>query len=122
MVALHTLLAYLAAVLGMATLALAVVGVAVGRPVRIWLDRLILLTLAALVVAAIAGLPLTVLVGVPADVLHLLYGLVGPLILVGGRYLGRSGSVRRRSFFVALASLAVLGVVYRLFTTGGVAQ
>ncbi|MDQ3938842.1 MAG: hypothetical protein M3253_09220, partial [Chloroflexota bacterium] len=86
-------------------------------PLRVLLDRLILITVVVLIAAAASGLPLVVTVGAPADVLHLLYGVIGPLILLGGRYLGRGGTFRRRSALVALAAIALLGVIYRLFTT-----
>jgi hypothetical protein len=114
---LHDLLAYAALAAALATLLVAVVGTVAGGPVRIWLDRLILLTLAALAAAALSGLPLALLAGLPADVLHLVYGLSAPLVLLAGRYLGRRGSLHRRSLLVALATLALLGVIYRLFTT-----
>lgn len=115
---LHLFLAYAVAALALATLGTAAAAAVVGPPLRLLLDRLILLTLFALLLAVVSGLPLLVLVGSPADALHLVYGLAAPLILLGGRFLFRADSQRRRSLFVALAGLALIGIVYRLFTTG----
>ncbi|MDP8905354.1 MAG: hypothetical protein M3N29_08570 [Chloroflexota bacterium] len=116
---LHLLVAYGATVLAGATVLLALAGMLLGRRLRVWLDRLILTTLIALLAAATSGLPLLVLNRPPHDPLHLLYGVVGPLILLGGRYLGRHGSLRWRSLLVALAGVALLGVIFRLYTTAG---
>lgn len=115
---LHLLLAYGAAALAIAAVLVAVAAMAAGSPLRLLLDRAVLIAAAALLLAALSGLPLLVIEGAPADALHLLYGAVGPLVLLGGRYLGRSGSIRRRATLVAIAALALLGVIYRLFTTG----
>lgn len=119
MTELHELSAYGVVALVVATLAGSFLAAVMGRPVRLWLDRIILLTLGALLVAAATGLLPLLVSGPPADPLHLLYGLAAPLTLLGGRYLGRHGSIRRRGLIVAVSALAVLGIVYRLFTTAG---
>lgn len=116
MALLHSLLAYSVLAAAVTTLGLAVLGIIAGPRVRIWLDRLVLATLVFLAVAALSGLPL-LLGRPPADVLHIVYALTAPLILLAGRYLGRHGSIRRRSLLVVLTALALLGVIYRLFTT-----
>lgn len=116
---LHLLLAYAAAVIVGLTLLAALAGILVGPRLRLLVDRLILLAILALVVVSVVGLPLPLLVGPPRDVLHLLYAVAGPIVLLGGRYLGRAGSLRQRFVFVAIAALALLGVIYRLFTTAG---
>ncbi|HSH21521.1 MAG TPA: hypothetical protein VK992_02740 [Candidatus Caenarcaniphilales bacterium] len=118
MTELHLVLAYVAAASVAATLLAAVAGMAIGPRVRVLIDRLILAAVALLVVTALAGVPLVLLVGPPSDILHVVYAVVAPLILLAGRYLGRDPAMRRRSAFVAVATLAVVGVVYRLFTTG----
>lgn len=117
MAELHGLLAYAALAAAVVMFLVALAGLALGPVIRLWLDRLILITLGVLLVAGLSGLPLALLTGLPGDPLHLLYGVGAPLILLAGRYLGRHGSVRRRSVFVGLATLALLGVIYRLFTT-----
>jgi len=115
---LHGLLAYALAAGTLVMVATGVAAAAVGPRSRIWLDRLILGTLGLWLLAAATGLPL-MLVRPPTDPLHLVYGVAAPLILLGGRYLGRGASVRRRAVLVAVASVALLGVIYRLFTTAG---
>jgi hypothetical protein len=119
---LHLLLAYAAAVAGAVILLTALAGMVAGPPLRVWLDRSILAALAALLLAALTGLPLVLLTGPPADPLHLVYAAAAPLVLLTGRYLGRRGSLRRRALLVAIAGVALLGVIYRLFTTGGPAS
>jgi hypothetical protein len=114
----HLFLAYAAAAVALLTLVGAIAALVLGVRLRLLLDRLILVAVVVLLLAAVSGLPMILFGGPPADVLHLVYGAVAPVILLGGRYLGRGGSMGRRAAIVAIAALALLGVVYRLFTTG----
>jgi hypothetical protein len=117
MVELHYWIGWLNAALAAVVLATALAALALGDKLRNWLDRALLAASAALLLGALSGLALPFLVGQPRDVLHWLYGLLGPVVLLGARYLGRNGTTRRRAAFVALGAVALLGVVYRLFTT-----
>jgi peptidoglycan/LPS O-acetylase OafA/YrhL len=89
------------------------------RPAARWIDRLILASLGAVALAALAGAGVWITQGPPADPLHLVYGALALVVLPVARYLGRIGSVRRRSGFVAGGCLVMAGVLYRLWTTAG---
>jgi hypothetical protein len=113
---LHLLLAYASAALVALTLLSALIGIALGGRMSLLVDRLILLSALALLIAALVGLPLPILGAPLRDVLHLLYAVVAPVVLLGARYLGRGPSPRRFTI-VAVGAIALLGVIYRLFTT-----
>jgi len=115
---LHQWLAYLALAGAALVLVAAGSGLVAPRRIRVWLDRAILVALVALGVALLSGLPLIVLTGGPADPLHLVYALIGPAMLAGARYWGHDVGLRRRALYMAVAALALLAVIYRLFTTG----
>jgi hypothetical protein len=117
MVELHYWIGWLNAGLAASVLVVAVAAIVVGERLRAWLDRTILAASAALVVGALSGLLLPIVAGPPRDLLHWLYGVLGPIVLLGARYLGRNGSTRRRATFVGVGAIALLGVIYRLFTT-----
>jgi hypothetical protein len=118
MTLLHQLLAYVTLVCAGLVLVAAGLGLAAPRRLRVWLDRAILLALLALGVALLSGLPLIVLASGPADPLHFVYALIGPAMLIGARYWGHDVGLRRRALYMAVAAVALLAVVYRLFTTG----
>jgi peptidoglycan/LPS O-acetylase OafA/YrhL len=89
------------------------------RPASRWIDRLIMATLVAVALAVLAGAGVWIAQGPPADPLHLVYGALALIVLPVARYLGRAGSVRQRSGFVAGGCLVMAGVLYRLWTTAG---
>lgn len=115
----HWWLAILA--LGLALVTAGVAGVAwlTGRSARVLLDRLILVQLGVLLPTILLGLAMGLVEGFPNDPLHLLYGAVVFLPLPLARYLGRTGSQRRRAGYLALGALTTIGVIVRLFQTGG---
>ncbi len=115
----HLLIGQAVAILVLAMLAVSVAMLALPAHMRVWLDRAILATLGALALGILSGLPLALLAGLPSDPLHVVYGLAAPLTLLGGRYLGRRGSLRRRAAIMVVTGLALAGIVYRLFTTAG---
>ncbi len=92
--------------------------VAVNRWHRFLADRLILAVLAALVLATAAGAAIALGGRPPADVLHLLYSGLALAALPVARYLGRSGTPRRRAAVVGTGALLLLGFLARLFMTG----
>lgn len=118
MTLLHQWLAYLALAGASLVLVAAGLGLVAPQRLRMWLDRAILLALLALGLALLSGLPLILLTGGPADPLHFLYALIGPAMLVGARYWGHDVALRRRALYMAVAAVALLAVIYRLFTTG----
>jgi hypothetical protein len=117
-VLLHRWTAIVAGV-AVALLALAaVVSVAVGRPSRAGLDRLVLLALGGLALASIAGIAVLVAVGPPTDGLHLLYAVLAPGAVVLGRAVGGLRGTRGRLWLAGAAAVGV-GLVIRLFLTAG---
>ena len=109
--------AAVAATLGLAAVSLLVV--TTQRWNRRLVDRLVLGVLAALVLAAATGAAALVTAGPPSDALHYLYAALALAALPVARYLGRSGSVRRRAGLLGAGTVLLLGFLFRLFTTGG---
>jgi hypothetical protein len=114
----HESLAILAIAFALACLAIALIAWASGRPYRIVIDRLILLGLLALTPAVVTGGAIALLRRPPPDPLHFLYAVAVFVPLPLARYLGRSGSLRRRGGYVALGAFVTLGLLVRLFQTG----
>jgi hypothetical protein len=122
---LHAWLAAAVAVLTVgATLlgALAGSGVARGRAVRRWLDRLVLAVLAVVAANLLLGAAVALLASGgkgPADLLHLVYAMVALLTLP----VLRLEAMRRRSarigWWVCAGGLVTLGALLRLWATGG---
>jgi peptidoglycan/LPS O-acetylase OafA/YrhL len=119
MITAHWLLALASAVALAGTSLVAGWSSAAQRPAARWIDRLILATLGAVALAVLAGLGVWVSQGAPTDPLHLVYGALALIVLPVARYLGRVGSIRRRSGSVAVGCLVMAGVLYRLWTTAG---
>jgi len=115
----HEWLAILALATAVACLGTATAWWFSGRSARVFLDRLLLLQLAALFLALFTGGAVVIANGIPRDPLHILYGVVVFVPLPLARYLGRTGSPRRRSGYLALGALTTVGLVTRLFQTGG---
>jgi hypothetical protein len=111
--------AALAAVLG----AMAGLGIARGRAMRLWLDRAVL----ALLVVVAANVALGGLVAIlgaggragPADPLHFVYAVVALLVVP----VLRLEAMRRRSarvgWWVCAGAIVTLGALLRLWATGG---
>jgi hypothetical protein len=116
---LHSWLAVLAIAADLALVAVSAVALLTRRCSRLWGDRLILMVLAATGLTALVGGGFALTSRSPSDTLHLVYGVVALLVLPIARYIGRSGSDRRRSGWLALGSVVQLAVYVRLFQTGG---
>lgn len=116
--AVHQWLAILAGAFAGACLLVSVGGWITGRPARSLLDRLIVLQLAAIVPAVLVGGAIALLEGPPSDPLHFLYAVSVFVPLPLARYLGGSGSPRRRAGYLALGAIVSLGLIVRLFQTG----
>jgi hypothetical protein len=101
----------------LALTAVSLAGVATRRWNRLLGDRLVLAVLAATGLASLAGVLLAVTTRPPSDALHLIYGVVAFLMLPIARYIGRSGSARRRAGWLAAGSLVLLAVYARLLQT-----
>jgi hypothetical protein len=102
--------------------ALAGSGVARGRAVRRWLDRLVLAVLAVVAANLLLGAAVALLASGgkgPADLLHLVYAMVALLTLP----VLRLEAMRRRSarigWWVCAGGLVTLGALLRLWATGG---
>lgn len=117
--ALHEWLAILALGVAVAGLGVALASWLGGRPARILLDRLILAQLAGLLLAVAAGGGVAIVNGLPRDPLHLVYGVAVFVPLPVARYVGRAGSPRRRAGYLALGAVTTVGLIIRLFQTGG---
>ena len=114
----HEWLAILAIAFAVVCLAIALIAWAAGRPYRILIDRLILLELLTLTPGVITGGAIALLRSPPRDALHFLYAVAVFAPLPVARYLGRSGSLRRRSGYVAVGAFVTVGLLIRLFQTG----
>ena len=97
-------------------------GVARGRAVRLWLDRLVLAVLAVVAADLLLGAGVALLASGakgPADLLHLVYAIVALLALP----VLRLEATRRRSarigWWVCAGGLVTLGALLRLWATGG---
>jgi hypothetical protein len=115
---LHLWLAVAAIAADLGLVAVSLLGVATRRWNRLLGDRLVLAVLATTGLAALVGASLAVTSRPPDDVLHLIYGLVALAVLPIARYIGRSGSDRRRAGWLAAGSLVLLAVYARLVQTG----
>ena len=116
---LHEWLAILALGVAVVSLGVAVASWASGRSARTLLDRLILLQLGGLVASVLVGWLVWLVNGPPRDALHLLYGIVVFVPLPLARYLGQAGSARRAAGYLALGAAVMVGLIVRLFQTGG---
>jgi hypothetical protein len=111
--------AFWAAVAVAAALGVLALGDVVARRLhRFALDRLLLALLAFVAVGELTGLGMLVTGARPLDPLHLLYGAAALLVPAVARWLGRRPEARRRGAWLAAGSLAVAGVLFRLWTTG----
>jgi Kef-type K+ transport system membrane component KefB len=115
----HQALSLIAVVGDVGVLLLAGLGVLLRRWDRVLADRLILAVLAATGLAALAGVAVALQSRPPSDPLHLVYGIAAILVLPIARYLGRSGSDRRRAGWLAVGSLVLLALYARLWMTAG---
>jgi len=123
---LHAWLAAAAAVIAAAAAllgALAGLGIARGRGMRLWLDRLVLGVLVVVAVdialGAVAALLVTSGRVGPADPLHLVYALVALLVLPLVRLEAMRRRAARTGWWVFAGSLVTLGALLRLWATGG---
>jgi hypothetical protein len=116
--ALHGWLAVIASAAALALAAVALFGVATRRWDRLLGDRLVLAVLAATGLAVLAGAWVALTARPPSDALHVVYGVVALAVLSIARYIGRSGSARRRAGWLAVGSLVQLAVFLRLLQTG----
>lgn len=98
---------------------MSLVGLATHRWNHLLGDRLILAVLAATGLTALFGAAVALTSRAPSDALHVVYGAVALVVLPIARYVGRTGSDRRRAGWLALGSLVELAVFARLFQTGG---
>jgi hypothetical protein len=115
---LHLGLALLAVAAAVLLSAVSAVALVANRWDRFLVDRLILAVLAALALASAAGVAIAFTAGPPADVLHLVYSGLAFAALPVARYLGRSGTPRRRAAIAATGALLLLAFLARLFMTG----
>ncbi len=102
-----------------ALLVVAVLGLVRDHFRRLWIDRLILVSLACVALTTVVG-PALILSGEqPTDSLHFLYAAVAWLALPVGRVVsGSVHSARRRGASIAVATVVMLGVLLRLYMTG----
>ena len=122
---LHAWLAAAAAVLTVGATVIGALegsGVARGRAVRLWLDRLVLAVLAVVAANVLLGAGVALLGSGgkgPADLLHLVYAMVALLTIP----VLRLEAMRRRSarigWWVCAGGLVTLGALLRLWATGG---
>lgn len=117
----HGMLATTSLVLAVACLGAAVVAWLWARPipVPVLLDRVLLLQAAVLGLALVTGVWVALTSGSPRDPLHLAYGAAVLVPLPVARYIARTGTPRRRAAYLALGALTTVGLVMRLFQTGG---
>jgi hypothetical protein len=115
---LHLWLALLAAAATALLAAVSAVALIANRWDRFLADRLILAVLAALALASAAGAVIAFTARPPADVLHLVYSGLAFAALPVARYLGRSGTARRRAAIAGAGALVLLAFLARLFMTG----
>jgi hypothetical protein len=118
-------LATLHALVWIAAVALAAAGLVVGFAALLrasdpilWLDRILLGYLAAVILDELVGVANAAVGPGPGDPLHLLYGVLALVAAPVGRYLGRAGTVRRRTAWNAAGWAVSLGFLVRLFMTG----
>jgi hypothetical protein len=116
---LHLWFAVAAIAADLGLVAVSLVGVATRRWNRLLGDRLVLAVLGATGLAALLGAGVAVTSRAPSDALHFVYAVVALVVLPIARYIGRSGSDRRRAGWLALGSLVQLTVFVRLLQTGG---
>lgn len=83
------------------------------------LDRAILAQLVTMGVAVATGLAVVPVHGGPADQLHFVYAAAGLVVAPIVRYATRNASAARMGRWQLVAAIVVLGVVLRLFMTGG---
>jgi hypothetical protein len=114
----HVALAVAAAIGALAVAAVGVLGIIRPPLNRFWLDRLLLVAEAAIVLAIASGGVLFVAGERPGDLLHLLYGVLALMALPVARAWGgpRAG---RRPGVMLLGAAVLLGVLLRLWQTGG---
>lgn len=115
-VALHHLIALLAAAAGLALVAVVAVGAAWRRPARFATDRTILLALALVAVGIASGLVVLLTGGRPDDPLHLVYAVAALLVLPVARFWGRLE--RHRTAVLGVGGVLLAALVLRLFQTG----
>jgi hypothetical protein len=118
--AVHQWLAFLALAVSVAGVVLALASTLAPRlvPVRI-VDRLALFGLAAFGPVLLTGAAMALFEGLPRDPLHLVYAVAVFAPLPLGQYLGRGGSPRQRAGYLALGAFVTVGLILRLFQTGG---
>ncbi len=115
----HLGLMAVASVVTAALLVVATYGLARDRFLLLWIDRLILADLGVLALTSLVGPALLLSGEQPKDGLHFLYAAAAWLALPIGRVVSASaGSVRSRGVAIAIAALALLGVLVRLYMTG----
>ena len=117
--AFHFAVAAAAALSALVLAAVSLLGVVTQRWDRRLADRLVLGVLGALILSAVTGAAALVAAGPPSDPLHYLYSALALGALPVARYLGRSGSARRRAGILGAGAVLLLGFLFRLFTTGG---
>lgn len=93
------------------------------RDHRFAVDRMVLVTLGATIANVIVGALLLAGGGHPADPLHLLYGVASVVTVplgwvLGGRSTVGAPSRGRRDVWIAVATAVLLGIEFRLYTTG----
>jgi hypothetical protein len=123
---LHAWLAAAAAIVAAGTGllgALVGLGVAGGRPARLWLDRLVLMLL-VIVAANVALGGLVAIVGAgdrsgPADPLHFLYAVLALGAVPVCRFQAERSGSTRVGWWVCAGGLVTLGALLRLWATGG---
>lgn len=115
---LHLGLALVTVAVTVLLLALSAFALVTDRWDRLLADRLILAVLASLALASAVGALIALTGRPPADILHLLYSGLAVAALPIARYLGRSGTRRRRAGIVSIGALILLGFLARLFMTG----
>ena len=116
---LHLPLAVAAAAIAVLTLLVSGYAVVAQDYRRVLIDRLVLAELALLLLAGLTGLVAFASSGRLSDPLHLAYGIAAVAALPIARYLARAGTARRRGGSMAGGSAVLLGLVARLFMTGG---
>lgn len=82
-------------------------------------DRLLIGVFAATALGALSGLALLATGARPVDPLHLLYAAAAPVVLAVARWRASPARPGRAGLWLGAGAAVALGVLFRLWTTGG---